>query len=116
MIRIAVAATPSGDLLLARRVDDSAEMMIMDRRAEELRLGQAEGRIVLAERHIANQQLLIDRLRAKGQDTETAEEMLRGFEHNLKTLHEHRQVIVKTIEQIDNGACLTPFGSVSNPG
>ena len=29
--------------------------------------------------------------------------MLTGFEHNLKTLREHREIIVKTIEQIDNG-------------
>jgi len=29
--------------------------------------------------------------------------MLTGFEHNLKTLLEHRELILKTIEQIDNG-------------
>ena len=75
----------------------------MDRHAEELRLGQADGRIALAERHISNQQLLIDRLRADGHDTETAEKTLRCFESNLKTLYENRQLILKTIEQIDNG-------------
>jgi hypothetical protein len=42
--------------------DASAEMIIMDRHAEELRFGQAEGRIAI-ERHIAKQQFLIDRLR-----------------------------------------------------
>ena len=83
--------------------DASAEMTIMDRHAEELRLGQAEGRIALAERHIANQQFLIDRLRAVGRDTKDAEEALRGFENNLKTLYDIRQLIVKTIEQMDNG-------------
>jgi len=95
----------AGEPAVERRVfkDASAKMMIMDRRAEELRLGQAEGRIAVAERLITDQQLLIERLRAKGRDTETAEEALRGFENNLKTLYELRQLVVKTIEKIDSG-------------
>ena len=70
--------------------------------AEELRFGQAEGRIAI-ERHIAKQQFLIDRLRAAGRDTKDAEEVLRDYQDNLKMLCEIRQLIVKTIEQIDQG-------------
>ena len=75
----------------------------MDRQAEELRLAQADGHIALAEQHVTKQQLLLNQLRADGHDTKTAQEMLKGFENNLKTLHEHRRIILKTIEQIDNG-------------
>jgi hypothetical protein len=75
----------------------------LDRQTEELRLARADRHITVAERHITEQRLRVDRLRADGHDTRTAEEMLREFEANLKTLREHRQIIVRTIEQIDNG-------------
>jgi len=74
----------------------------MDREAEVERLGQSDRHIATAEQHITKQRLLLDNLRADGHDTKVAEEMLTGFEHNLKTLLEHRELILKTIEQIDN--------------
>ncbi len=68
-----------------------------------LRLGEADRHIAVAERNVTEQQLRLDKLRADGHDTKTAEEMLRGFEGVLNTLREHRQMIVKTIDQIDKG-------------
>ncbi|KRQ12198.1 MULTISPECIES: hypothetical protein [Bradyrhizobium] len=75
----------------------------MDRQAEVEHLAQSDRHIATAEQHITKQRLLLDNLRAEGHDTKVAEEMLTGFEHNLKTLREHRAIIVKTIEQIDEG-------------
>ena len=75
----------------------------MDRQAEVERLGQADQHIATAERRITKQRLLVEELRADGHDTKVAEEMLRGFQENLQTLREHREIIIKTIEQIDRG-------------
>lgn len=75
----------------------------MDRNVEVERLGQADRHITIAEQHISKQRVLVDELRVDGHDTKTAEEMLKGFEDNLKILREHRAIIVKTIEQIDDG-------------
>lgn len=75
----------------------------MDRNAEVERLGQADRHITVAEEHIPKQRLLLDTLRKDGHDTKIAEDMLNGFEQHLKTLHEHREIIFKTINQIDDG-------------
>lgn len=75
----------------------------MNRQAEVERLAQSDRHIADAERNITKQQLLLNELPEDGHDTKTAEQMLRGFEDNLKTLHEHREIIVKTIAQMDAG-------------
>jgi len=75
----------------------------MNRQADVLRLAESDRHIADAERKVTGQQLRLDRLRADGHDTRTAEEMLRGFEDTLKTFREHRHLIVMTIERIDEG-------------
>jgi hypothetical protein len=45
----------------------------------------------------------LDKLRRDGHDTKLAEQTLKSFEDTLQTLREHRELIVKTIEQIDRG-------------
>jgi hypothetical protein len=38
-----------------------------------------------------------------GEDVKLAKKMLQGFEDAIVTMREHRETIIKTIEQIDEG-------------
>ena len=75
----------------------------MDRQTEVLRLGKAERPIVDAERNVTRQQFRLNRLQADGHDTKTAKKMLRDCEKTVESLREHREIIVKMIEQIEHG-------------
>jgi hypothetical protein len=75
----------------------------MDRQDELLRLGEADRHIAVAERNITEQQCRLEKLRADGHDTKLAEQMLTDFQINLQTLNEHRDLIIKTIAQINQG-------------
>ncbi|SPP99084.1 protein of unknown function [Bradyrhizobium vignae] len=52
---------------------------------------------------IVEQVALTENLRRDGQDTKLAEETLRVFEANLHVLREHRELIVRAIEEADEG-------------
>jgi hypothetical protein len=57
--------------------------------------------IVKTERAISEQKAEVDKLHEDGQDTKLAVDTLRTFEANLQTMREHRELIIRTIEQID---------------
>ncbi len=73
----------------------------MDRDFEVHQLWLADRHIDRAEQIIADQELELGRLRLKGYDTELAERTLEVFEDNLRTMYEHRDLIVRIIQQID---------------
>lgn len=75
----------------------------MDRQAEVVRLGRSDRHIAAAEKNVSEQRMQVEKLRQHGHDVELAEKMLKGFEASLATLREHRELIIKTIEEIDNG-------------
>ena len=56
--------------------------------------------IVKTGRAISEQKAEVDKLHEDGQDTKLAV-TLRTFEANLQTMREHRELIIRTIEQID---------------
>ena len=55
------------------------------------------------ERRITQQMLLVEELRRDGHDTREAEGMLATFEQTLRSIHEHRAIIISTIRGIDEG-------------
>lgn len=75
----------------------------MDRNAEQRRLDEADFHIANAERNITDQRNQIEKLRSDGHDTKLAEETLKQFEATLAQMHEHRDQIIKTIADIDDG-------------
>jgi hypothetical protein len=75
----------------------------VDRQAEMVRLGESDRHIATAEKNVSEQRMHVEKLRQHGHDLELAEKMLRGFEASLTTLREHRELSIKTIEEIDKG-------------
>ena len=75
----------------------------MDRQAELRRRHQADRHIATAEKNVTEQRVQIDKLRHDGHDVELAEKTLKAFEEVLITLQEHREIIIRTIEEIDQG-------------
>lgn len=75
----------------------------MDRHAELVHLAQAERHIAVAERNVCEQRLEMLKLRQQGMDDKLAERTMKAFEASLATLQEHREMIILTIEQIDDG-------------
>ena len=74
-----------------------------DRNFEIQLLWLADRHIDRAEQIIADQELELGRLRLKGHDTELAARTLEAFKDSLKTMYQHRNLIVMIIEQIDQG-------------
>jgi len=75
----------------------------MDRDFELQLLWLADRHIDRAEQIVADQELELGRLRLKGYDTGLAERTLEVFRDNLRTMCEHRDLIVRIIQQIDRG-------------
>jgi hypothetical protein len=76
----------------------------MNRERELQWLSQADHHIAVAERAVTNQMLELEKLRRNGHDTALAERLLKGYEHNLQVLKDHRVRIIQFIEEIDRGA------------
>jgi hypothetical protein len=66
---------------------------------ERQHLSMAEGHVTKAERVIRDQVAIIESLRCDGHDTALAEETLRIFEANLQVMREHRELIIRAIEE-----------------
>lgn len=62
-------------------------------------LRTADRHIVEGEQHIVRQELIISDLRASGNPTDTAEELLRQFLESLKAHREHRAAIITALEE-----------------
>ncbi len=77
--------------------------MGMDREAEVRRLNEADGHVATGERHVTEQQLIVDKLRAEGRDTQEAKRLLKMMQDSLDAYREHRQLILEMIAQIDAG-------------
>jgi hypothetical protein len=75
----------------------------MDRSKGVAMLSQADRLIAEAERAIIDQIVDFDKDRVAGHDTAIAERTLRASTDNLKALRERRELIVRTIQQIDRG-------------
>jgi hypothetical protein len=74
----------------------------MNRDLEVQRLAQADHHIA-AERAITKQMLELEKLRRDRHDTVLAEKVLKNYESSLQVLKDHRAMIVRFIEQIDQG-------------
>ncbi len=77
--------------------------MALDRERELQRLSEADQHITNAEAAVTRQMVKLDELRRDAHDTSEAEATLKAFQDTLQTLREHRELILKTIEQIDQG-------------
>jgi len=64
-----------------------------NRAVEEGHLLQARSHVVAATARIANQCLIIGRLRARGLDTQQAETCLRTMQETLGAMREHKKLI-----------------------
>lgn len=75
--------------------------MSLDHALELDHLAQADGHIAMAERHVAHQQMLIEQLRAAGQDAHDAERLLGTMERTLEVYRNHRRIIMEVIQRMD---------------
>jgi hypothetical protein len=75
----------------------------MDRDNEVRRLRHADRLIARAEAEVMQQIADLAKLRAASHDTALAERTLRAFANSLDALKDHRELIAKTILQIDGG-------------
>ena len=78
--------------------------MALDREAEVRHLAQADMHISDAERKITHQSAIVEQMHAAGHDTKEADRMLVTFKEVLETLWAHRDLIIDTIRQIDDGS------------
>ncbi len=71
-----------------------------ERRSIELQhLSLADKHLAKAERVVREQGAIIRGLRDDGHDTKLAEDTMRVFEANLQVMREHRELIVRAIEE-----------------
>jgi hypothetical protein len=84
--------------------------MAADRRAKEnherqhlerQHLSLADAHVAKAERVIREQMAILEKLRCDGHDAALAEDTLRKFEASLQVMCEHRDLIIRTIDEID---------------
>ena len=75
----------------------------MNRDDELRRLSQADRMIAGAETALMAQIAYVDRQRVEGHDTALAERGLRAFIVNLEALKHRRELIARTISQLDRG-------------
>lgn len=74
-----------------------------DRDFEMQQLRLADHHIERAKQIILDQELELRRLRLKGYDTELTEKTLEVFEDSLRAMYQHRDLIIRIIDQIDRG-------------
>jgi len=60
-------------------------------------LDDAERDLAKAHRSVEQQRTLIERMRAQGHDTKTAESMLTTFEHSAHAMEHHRNVLLEEL-------------------
>ena len=77
--------------------------MALCREDEVRHLNQADTHVADSERRITQQMLRVEELRRDGHDTREAERMLATLEQTLRSIHEHRAIIISTIRGIDEG-------------
>jgi hypothetical protein len=77
--------------------------MSPDREAELKRLAEADAHVADAERAVTEQMAQVEGMRRAGHDTPIAERELTAFQETLAVLQDHRAMIIRTIEQIDEG-------------
>ena len=80
-------------------VDGKAKANRQRRLIERQHLSLADQHLAKAERVIRAQVAIIRSLRDDGHDTELAENTMRVFEANLRVMREHRELIIKAIEE-----------------
>ncbi len=68
---------------------------------EKARLAQANHHIAEAEGRLTRQVALIRQLTAAGYDTADAKRWLQTLEVTLKTMHEHRQLLLREVAAVD---------------
>jgi hypothetical protein len=71
--------------------------------AEREHLALADRHISDAETHIAHLRTMLNSARAAGDDTELAQRTLSAAEEGLQVFVEHRELIVRTIDDIRAG-------------
>jgi hypothetical protein len=78
--------------------------MPLDRNLELQRLAVADRHLSEAERAVSRQVMEIERLREGGHNTALALQTLQSFQHTLTAMQEHRNIIIRAIEGIDDGS------------
>ena len=73
---------------------------MLNRSIEETHLLQARSHVAAAVARIANQSLVIGRLRACGLDTRQAETCLRTMQHTLGVLRAHQELIERMLQSL----------------
>jgi hypothetical protein len=74
-----------------------------DRDFEVSQLWLADRHINRAEQIIADHELELERLQLKGYDTALLERTLEVLKDSLQTMYQHRNIIIRIIQQIDGG-------------
>ena len=69
----------------------------MDREQERRHLAEAERHIAQAQKRVARQRQIVEAARDRGHPSAEGEAVLQTFEHNLRTLEGHRQLIVERL-------------------
>jgi hypothetical protein len=103
-IKILDRSEPNGSFRVERFVSlKEVDSVLMDRVSELRLLREADGRIANAETAVMKQIAQLDYLRVAGYGTAVAERTLLAFVGTLEALRERRELIVRTIQQIDTG-------------
>ena len=77
--------------------------MTLDRNAELRHLNEADTHIADAEKQVAKQEAILEKLRRDGHDTTEGSRLLQAFRETLEAMRQHRVEIVDTIARIDAG-------------
>ena len=77
----------------------------LERARERMTLAHADEDIAAGERRVAAQMLVIEHLRASGEDTSLAEKLLVNLQATLTEWRTHRELIVQRIAEL-NGRLL----------
>ena len=75
--------------------------MTLDRDAELRHLNEADAHIADAERRIAKQEAILEKLRQDGHDTNEGQRLLQAFQETLEAMRRHRVEIFDTLARID---------------
>ena len=78
------------------------EIRRANRKLEQEHLSRADAHIAKAQRLVSEQKAQIEKLRGDGHDTALACQTLHVFETNLQTMREHREAIIRAIEDMDD--------------
>jgi hypothetical protein len=74
-------------------------IVMVDKQKEREDLAKADQDIADGERRVAEQIILIERMRKDGRDTVLAEEFLRMLEQTLEQWNVHRRLILEALAQ-----------------